>query len=114
MRLTKIAKKAPKQIAEALIENFDQTKASIEKIEIAGPGIFNFYMNNAYLTELIPLIITAGETYRLRHDGGAYRWRRGPRSAISAPATPMSDMAAVRPVPRARKPIAGPFTTPPV
>lgn len=63
MRLTKIAKKAPKQIAEALIENFDQTKASIEKIEIAGPGFINFYMNNSYLTELIPLIITASDTY---------------------------------------------------
>lgn len=63
MQLTKIAKKAPKQIAEALIENFDQTKASIEKIEIAGPGFINFYMNNAYLTELIPTILEAGEKY---------------------------------------------------
>ena len=63
MRLTKIAKKAPKQVAEALIENFDQTKASIEKIEIAGPGFINFYMNNAYLTELIPAVLEAGEKY---------------------------------------------------
>ncbi len=63
MRLTKIAKKAPKQVAEALIENFDQTKASIEKIEIAGPGFINFYMNNAYLTELIPAILEAGDQY---------------------------------------------------
>ena len=63
MQLTKIAKKAPKQIAEALIENFDQTKASIEKIEIAGPGFINFYMNNAYLTELIPAILEAGDKY---------------------------------------------------
>ena len=63
MQLTKIAKKAPKLIAEALIENFDQTKASIEKIEIAGPGFINFYMNNAYLTELIPTILEAGDQY---------------------------------------------------
>ncbi len=63
MKLTKIAKKAPKLIAEALIENFDQTKASIEKIEIAGPGFINFYMNNAYLTELIPTILEAGDQY---------------------------------------------------
>ena len=49
---------------EALIENFDQTKASIEKIEIAGPGFINFYMNNAYLTELIPTILEAGEQLR--------------------------------------------------
>ncbi|MGE7660168.1 arginine--tRNA ligase [Peribacillus sp. NPDC097197] len=63
MQLTKIAKKAPKMIAEAIIENFDQSKASIEKIEIAGPGFINFYMDNAYLTELVPVILKADEAY---------------------------------------------------
>ncbi|MGE6377252.1 arginine--tRNA ligase, partial [Peribacillus muralis] len=63
MQLTKIAKKAPKMIAEAIIENFDNSKASIEKIEIAGPGFINFYMNNSYLTELIPAILEADGTY---------------------------------------------------
>lgn len=63
MRLTKIAKKAPKMIAEELIANFDQSKASIEKIEIAGPGFINFYMNNSYLTELIPVILEAKDAY---------------------------------------------------
>ena len=47
MQLTKIAKKAPKMIAEELVANFDKSKASIEKIEIAGPGFINFYMNNS-------------------------------------------------------------------
>ena len=63
MQLARIAKKAPRMIAEALIENFDQSKASIEKIEIAGPGFINFYMNNSYLTDLIPTILKAGEAY---------------------------------------------------
>ncbi|USK70128.1 arginine--tRNA ligase [Peribacillus asahii] len=63
MRLTKTAKKAPKMIAEELIANFDQSKASIEKIEIAGPGFINFYMNNSYLTELIPVILEAKDAY---------------------------------------------------
>ena len=63
MQLTKIAKKSPKMIAEAIIENFDQSKASIEKIEIAGPGFINFYMNNSYLTELVPVILKADEAY---------------------------------------------------
>ncbi|MFJ7639614.1 arginine--tRNA ligase [Peribacillus sp. NPDC097224] len=63
MQLTKIAKKAPKMIAEAIIENFDQSKASIEKIEIAGPGFINFYMDNSYLTELVPVILKADEAY---------------------------------------------------
>ena len=63
MQLHKIAKKAPRMIAEAIIAKFDNSKASIEKIEIAGPGFINFYMNNRYLTELIPVILKAGEAY---------------------------------------------------
>ncbi|WP_141430947.1 arginine--tRNA ligase [Bacillus sp. 03113] len=63
MQLTRLAKKAPRIIAEELIANFDRTKASIEKVEIAGPGFINFYMDNSYLTELIPAILTAGDAY---------------------------------------------------
>ncbi|MDQ0413918.1 arginine--tRNA ligase [Mesobacillus stamsii] len=63
MQLTRIAKKAPRQIAEQLIENMDKSKASIEKIEIAGPGFINFYMDNSYLIDLIPEILEAGDHY---------------------------------------------------
>lgn len=63
MQLARVAKKAPKMIAESIIENFDQTKASIKKVEIAGPGFINFYMDNSYLTDLIPTILKAGEQY---------------------------------------------------
>jgi arginyl-tRNA synthetase len=70
MQLARVAKKAPKMIAEALIENFDRSKASIEKIELAGPGFINFYMNNAYLTDLIPTVLEAGEKYGETAVGG--------------------------------------------
>ncbi|WP_110928294.1 arginine--tRNA ligase [Bacillus massiliglaciei] len=63
MQLTRIARKAPKMIAEAIIEHFDRSKASIEKIEVAGPGFINFYMNNQYLTELVPAILEAEDRY---------------------------------------------------
>ncbi|MED1469105.1 arginine--tRNA ligase [Bacillus salipaludis] len=63
MQLARVAKKAPRMIAEALIENLDRSKASIEKIELAGPGFINFYMNNSYLTGLIPTVLKAGEKY---------------------------------------------------
>ena len=63
MQLARVAKKAPRMIAEALVANFDRTKASIEKIELAGPGFINFYMNNAYLTDLIPTVLQAGDHY---------------------------------------------------
>ncbi|TDL72233.1 arginine--tRNA ligase [Rhodococcus qingshengii] len=70
MQLARVAKKAPRVIAEALIENFDLSKASIEKMEIAGPGFINFYMNNAYLTDLIPTVLDAGEKYGETNVGG--------------------------------------------
>ncbi|CRK82597.1 arginine--tRNA ligase [Neobacillus massiliamazoniensis] len=63
MQLARVAKKAPRMIAEELVANFDRSKASIEKIELAGPGFINFYMNNSYLTDLVPTILNAGEKY---------------------------------------------------
>jgi arginyl-tRNA synthetase len=70
MQLTRVAKKAPRMIAEAIIEHFDRSKASIEKMELAGPGFINFYMNNAYLTDLIPTVLEAGEKYGETTVGG--------------------------------------------
>ena len=63
MQLARVAKKAPRMVAEELIAAFDQSKASIQKVEIAGPGFINFYMDNSYLTDLIPAIINAGVDY---------------------------------------------------
>ncbi|MGG0775025.1 arginine--tRNA ligase [Bacillus rugosus] len=63
MQLARIAKKAPRQIAEEIVAHFDKGKASIEKLDIAGPGFINFYMNNQYLTKLIPSVLEAGEAY---------------------------------------------------
>jgi arginyl-tRNA synthetase len=73
MQMARIAKKAPRVIAEALIENIDRTKASIEKIELAGPGFINFYMNNSYLTELIPTVLNAGDRYGETTVGGSQK-----------------------------------------
>ncbi|KOP71786.1 arginine--tRNA ligase [Cytobacillus solani] len=70
MQLARVAKKAPRQIAEALIENFDASKASIKKIEMAGPGFINFHMDNSYLTNLIPTILEAGDRYGETNIGG--------------------------------------------
>ncbi|MEH6943749.1 arginine--tRNA ligase [Bacillus sp. JJ722] len=63
MQLARVAKKAPRMIAEELVANFEQSKASIEKIEIAGPGFINFYMDNSYVTKIIPTILNLDEKY---------------------------------------------------
>lgn len=73
MQLARVAKKAPRMIAEELVANFDKSKASIEKIEVAGPGFINFYMNNSYLTDLIPTILQAGDNYGETTVGGGQK-----------------------------------------
>ncbi len=69
MQLARIAKKAPRIIGEEIIANFDRSKASIEKMELAGPGFINFYMDNSYLTDLVPFILQAGEKYGETNTG---------------------------------------------
>ncbi|WP_175989979.1 arginine--tRNA ligase [Bacillus sp. Marseille-Q1617] len=73
MQLARVAKKAPRMIAEDIMANFDQSKASIEKMEIAGPGFINFFMNNDYLTDLIPMILDQDHEYGLSDAGKGER-----------------------------------------
>lgn len=73
MQLARVAKKAPRQIAEEIVAHFDKGKASIEKLDIAGPGFINFYMNNQYLTKLIQSVLEAGEAYGETNIGNGER-----------------------------------------
>ncbi|REK71711.1 arginine--tRNA ligase [Paenibacillus paeoniae] len=63
MQLTKLAKKNPRAIAEAIIEHLDHKGASIQSAEIAGPGFINFRMNKSYLYPIIADALKAGEDY---------------------------------------------------
>ncbi|BCG56680.1 arginine--tRNA ligase [Paenibacillus sp. URB8-2] len=69
MQLTKIAKRNPRQIAEAIVEHLDLSKASIEKAEIAGPGFINFTLSKSYLYPVIALSLEQGDDYG-RTDAG--------------------------------------------
>lgn len=63
MQLTKLAKKNPRQIAEAIIANLDLKSASIESAEIAGPGFINFRMDKSYLYPVIAQALEAGDDF---------------------------------------------------
>lgn len=63
MQLTRIAKKNPRQIAEQIIENLDTAKASIERVEIAGPGFINLFMNKSYLHRIVPDVLALNDRY---------------------------------------------------
>ncbi|MBK3495680.1 arginine--tRNA ligase [Viridibacillus sp. YIM B01967] len=70
MQLTKLAKKPPRSIAEAIIENLDTTGTAIEKIDIAGPGFMNIILRKDYLAEVITTVLAQGADYG-RSQAGA-------------------------------------------
>lgn len=63
MVLTKIARKNPREIATQIVENLDTTKANVKKVDIAGPGFINFYLDQQYLTTVIETALNKGETF---------------------------------------------------
>ncbi|MFK3939426.1 arginine--tRNA ligase [Alkalihalobacillus sp. NPDC078783] len=63
MQLARVAKKAPKQIAEQITERLNKEKASVSEIHIAGPGFINFYMDNSFLRDVIKDVLSKPDTY---------------------------------------------------
>ena len=63
MVLTKIAKRNPREIAQAIVDHLDTSKAHVKEVDIAGPGFINFYLDNHYLTEVIPEAIHKGDKF---------------------------------------------------
>lgn len=63
MQLTRTARKAPRLIAEEIIQRFDQSTHYVERIEIAGPGFINFFMDKRFLTLVINDIFEQSEDY---------------------------------------------------
>ncbi|OWR26618.1 arginine--tRNA ligase [Saccharibacillus sp. O23] len=73
MQLTRIAKKNPRMIAEAILENLDREAAGIERAEIAGPGFINFTLNKSYLYPVVAAVHAQGEHYGRIEDGKGKR-----------------------------------------
>ncbi|MFC0471668.1 arginine--tRNA ligase [Halalkalibacter kiskunsagensis] len=73
MQLARVAKKAPRFIADELVSKLNHERASIEKVEIAGPGFINFFMDNSYLRDVVPAVLQAGDTYGQTNVGGGKR-----------------------------------------
>lgn len=63
MQLSRIARKSPRDIAGAITSHFDAKTAGVSKMEVAGPGFINFFMDNAYLSGVIRQVLDAGANY---------------------------------------------------
>ena len=57
MKLAKILKQNPRQIATNVVEHIDTT-GMVSKVEVAGPGFINIWLNNAWLSEQTTAILT--------------------------------------------------------
>ncbi|REH75065.1 arginine--tRNA ligase [Staphylococcus felis] len=63
MVLTKIAKRNPREIAQAIVDHFDQDAAHVKSIDIAGPGFINFYLDASYLNDTIDDVLRKDEQF---------------------------------------------------
>ena len=74
MQLPKIARKAPRQIAEALAGRFEPIPGVVETVEIAGPGFINFRLDPSWLTQVVAQVNEMGGDYgkTARHAGKTY------------------------------------------
>lgn len=73
MQLTRIAKKAPRAIAEAIVKNLDKESANIEKVEIAGPGFINITIKKDYLLDVVKTVLEQKEDYGRTNSGAGER-----------------------------------------
>jgi arginyl-tRNA synthetase len=63
MLLSKAAKMPPRAVADKLKEHISLDGTYIDKVEVAGPGFINFYLNNNCLCEVLPLVEKLGGRY---------------------------------------------------
>lgn len=69
MKYARVARKAPRKIAEEITEKMDLEKLYISKIDIAGPGFINFYIDKSFLTNVITEINTLKKDYGNNNTG---------------------------------------------
>ncbi|OAT79831.1 arginine--tRNA ligase [Desulfotomaculum copahuensis] len=63
MLLARPARTAPRKIAGALCDNINLTGLPVQRVEIAGPGFINFYLQPDWVLAALPEIEAAGDDY---------------------------------------------------
>ena len=72
MRSAKLARRAPRQIADAIVSHME-ADASISKVEVAGPGFINFYLSAASNNEVFRTVREQGADYGRSDVGGGQK-----------------------------------------
>ena len=53
-------RRAPRQIADALLKHLDLTGTFLEKAEVAGPGFLNFFLAPSYYAAAVEAVLAGG------------------------------------------------------
>lgn len=69
--MAKEAKNNPRKIAQLIVDGFTYEYKWLDKIEIAGPGFINFYLNSTWLYDVLPLVELQDKKYGCSNFGQA-------------------------------------------
>jgi arginyl-tRNA synthetase len=73
MALARPAKKAPRQIADAIVTHFPKS-GLVERLEIAGPGFLNVFLAPDWCAEALKDVLAAGDAYGTSDAGRGRRF----------------------------------------
>ncbi len=68
-RLTKTLKQSPATIARRLIDHWPELPM-IERVEVAGPGFINFWLDTHWLADVLPQAVAEADAYGCRQSRG--------------------------------------------
>ncbi|NLL62909.1 MAG: arginine--tRNA ligase [Ruminococcaceae bacterium] len=60
---SKIFSKAPRMVAEEILEQLDLAETYFDKVEVAGPGFMNFYLKDEFYADILIDILNSGGNY---------------------------------------------------
>ena len=63
MRLAKSLHKSPRVIAQEIVDELKKTMDGVEKINVAGPGFINLFMEKGVMSSVIPSILKQNDKY---------------------------------------------------
>ena len=69
MKLAKYLRKSPKDVAEYLVEKLEKSLPAISKIEVAGTGFINFYIDKSYYSEVLKDVVTNDDFFKIGVGG---------------------------------------------
>ena len=101
MTLARLARRPPRQIAEAIVQHFP-SMPEVDRLEIAGPGFLNVFLSAAWCARALRDILVAGADYGRGDDLAGQRVRlefvsanpTGPLVIVNARAAAIGDALA--------------------